>query len=192
MAPLGIPRAPTLGDPLRPPAPRFRCRHPSHLAASERARGLIVPTSLCSPASPSPAALLARPPTSRLTSSLGRAPLTRCGRGRMGCGSEPGAPPAPASGSSRGRTLRRRSAGPWPRPSSGSSRRRPCCPSPPPAASPRPPRPFPGPWLALPTSAGSRQPRPRRRRAAPAFFPGEEAALQMLAPCTPSGLFEVP
>lgn len=29
VAPLGIPRAPTLGDPLRPPAPRFRCGHPS-------------------------------------------------------------------------------------------------------------------------------------------------------------------
>lgn len=131
MAPLGIPRPPpweTRSAHLRPGS-AAGTPPPPHLAPSEQERGTIVPTSLCSPASPSPAVLLARPPTSRLTSSLGRAPLTRYGRGRTGRGSEPGAPPAPASGSSSGRTLWRRSEGPWPRPSSGSARRRPCRPS---------------------------------------------------------------
>lgn len=44
-APLGTPRAPTLGDPLRPPAPRFRRRHPSHLPTSHPANRLEAPLS---------------------------------------------------------------------------------------------------------------------------------------------------
>lgn len=117
-----------------------------------------------------PCSRSARPPTSRLTSSLGWTPLTRYGRGPTGRGSEPQATPAPAADSSSGRTLWRRSAGPWPRPSSRSARRHPSGPSPPPAASLRPPRPLPG-RAALPTPAGSGQPRPRWRRAASTFLP---------------------
>lgn len=113
---------------------------------------------------------LARPPTSRLTSSLGRAPLTRSGWGREGRGSEPGGPPAPASGSSSRRTLWRCSAGPWPRPSSGSARRRPCRPSPRPPRHCGRPAPFLGP-AGPPHSCGVPQPRPWRRRAALAFLP---------------------
>lgn len=76
-------------------------------------------------------------------------------------------PPALVSGSSSGRTLRSCSARPWPRPFSLvpqpflPAALRVTAAAPPPSWARR----------ALPTPAGSWQPRPRRRRAAPAFFP---------------------
>lgn len=118
----GIPLASALGGPLYPPASRPGATVPQQTPllppphpAGGRARGprphFPLRPSLQARSDP-PAHRRPRSPTSPLTSSFWRAPLTRPRQGRPAPRWESVAPPAPASDSRGSPTLWRRRAGP--------------------------------------------------------------------------------